>query len=72
MKKLVVIAGIAALGLTGCEANESRRSNAVGPQIARDADFVCAGHGKTASVTLIESDDILVTCKDGTNHYYDG
>lgn len=77
MRKKMAI-GFAALltagAVSGCEVNGLRSSASVGHQIIKAADRICADRGKTANIAWMEkrTDDVVVTCKDGTNHYYNG
>lgn len=74
MRRLAIAAGSIALALasTGCEMNGARSARDVGEQIIREADRVCSG--KTANIGWLEgrTDDVVITCMDGSNHFYDG
>jgi hypothetical protein len=77
IRVLAVVVIVVALGiiLSGCEFGNGVRSSAsVAHQIINEADTVCADRGKTANIAWMEgrTDDVVITCQDGTNHYYNG
>lgn len=71
----VSLAAAAALSLTGCELNsEMEPSKNIAKRIIDHTDKVCVERGGTANIAWMEGriDDVVITCKDGTNHFYDG
>lgn len=68
---IIILVGICA---TGCEGNGTRSSADLADQIINYADTVCLERGETANIEILEgtSDDVIITCKDGSNHFHDG
>lgn len=71
---LLPLALVMAIPLAGCEADGTQTTKDRAHQVIRAADSVCAKRGKTASLLGMDSvsDDVIITCGDGSNHYYDG
>lgn len=77
MRKLafIPVALLIAAPISGCEWNgPARSSRSIATEIIHKADEVCAHRGRTANIGWIENrtDDVVVTCNDGTNHFIDG
>ncbi len=73
---LVCIAGV---GLAGCESN-GFTSSTISKDILHKVNSICGPardsqpRGGVVNIMLMEGreDDGIVTCHDGTNHYFDG
>lgn len=82
MRRLVcLIAAVALVALTGCESgNGFQTAGGRSKSILRAVEPICGAsrdsgprHG-VVNIMLMEgaTDDGIVTCGDGTNHYFDG
>jgi hypothetical protein len=76
---ILVAAGALGLGVAGCEWNGvTTRSKA--SDIQTNVERICGPHrgaeprGGVQNIMLMDKseDDGIVTCDDGTNHYFDG
>ena len=76
-RPISVLLALVLVGLAfgGCELdNGTRSARSVADQVIAEADRVCVERGGTANIGWLETrvDDVVITCQDGTNHFFDG